>query len=922
MNNNRHINPTYKSGIKTLNSTQINNGLPGYDLLKSKIEIIREKAVGIDNLEENLFENLKYDNIFSILGGRGAGKTSILFTLYDYLKNDSEQSKNINILMPLIMPELIDNSDNFIGWILAAMEQNLIDIENKIIEKGYCDDSSEYGRICKDHNFFERCVFNKRNGLRKAYEELKKAYYSKQYGNRIDEQDYSADLELISGSTAKGFALVNKFMRYWNMLVKTYKGYMSKQNNGKEMKEPLIFIMIDDADLKPQIINELIFGLPKFFSHPNVVVIISASQKILNYTVKNFMFQQITKSEFNLTGLMDIEYKHNYRDKYNNDNDDDGIRKLRFHELRYGREYDKIKNLTEEILRKLFPVCNRFYLKKYDRYEDKGRLRFENNDGDILPISKEFANIIRDFKDNVIKIHKLYMPESFPEYDCGTIIDAKQKNFKLLNSEQNDISNPVYLSFLGIYPRDIVSNYYTLHDILLELKHELETNYQNINRSIDRSDYEEIENEFISQVYNTCINFIHSIITSNRNLKPFCRESYDLILKQKLQYKLYVNYEMINNVMCEKEFFANNKENPDYFLEMFSLLNFIEQLIVLVIPERKVSHGYAEFKIFLDKCDIKIVKQSEDLDKMLIQYYWFQSSNILHFNISNDLHRDVFLKLVEELGLFTPKNIRQILIENKNWYHLYMDVIFYKYSNISIVEKNKNEFFIFEDAEFIDSAYEEICKKYYSILRKWFTGSFLKKKKGCAINEDTIYFIDEFSAVAFDLNEYLNNIKIYFCDEKDLKEELDSYAYELSQAEGLFELKRSFFDFTEKLEENKYTLNRLYIVQVLKNMRQLIILDDYADFPYILSWYRRFKFRLKQNIIFKYDPNYEKYDEACEYINKYMTDYIDCLTSYYSKYFQTPDANNSLKSLMKKHYFNVYISNLFEREWLRLRGLE
>lgn len=918
MNNKRISNPTYKSGVKTLNETQINNGLPGYDLLKNKIEIIREKAAGIVNLEDNLFENLKYDNIFSILGGRGAGKTSILFTLYEYLKNDPEQSHNINILMPLIMPELIDNSDNFIGWILAAMEQNLTDIENKIKEHGYRDDNTVYGQICRQHNFFERCVFNKQNRLRKAYEELKKAYYSKLYGNRIDEQDYSADLELISGSTAKGFALVNKFTQYWNMLIKTYKGYSSESTNEKETREPLIFIMIDDADLKPQIINELIFGLPKFFSHPNVVVIISASQKILNYTVKNFMFQQITKSEFNLTALMDIEYKHNYSNNYSID--DDGSRKLRFHELRYGKEYDKIKNLTEEVLRKLFPVCNRFYLKKYDRYEDKGNLRFENNDGVILPISKEFAKIIGDFRDTVIEMHKKNMPKSFPKSVCGKIIKEKVDNFKLLDSEKNDIRNPIYLSFLGIYPRDIVSNYYTLNDTLLELKHELEIYYQG-NRTDDE------KNEFISRVYNIFINFIHSIITSNRNLKPFCKESYDLILKQKMHYSLFVNYEMINNVMCNKEYFANNKENPDYFLEMFSLLNFVEQLIVLVIPERKISHGHAEFKIFLDKCDIKIIKQSDDLDMMLTQYFLFQSSNILHFNISNPLHRKAFVQLVNELKLFTEENMREILIKNKNWCNLYTDVIFYTYSNISVFEKIKSRFFIFEDVEFMDSEYEDMCNNYYSELHKWFKdGYYLERKESSATNEnkdkERKELIKVFSENAQKLNEYLNNINIQFDNKHDLTDKLFSFSYELSQAEGLNEFKRLFNNFTETLKNNKYILNRAYVTQTLKSMRNSIKVDDYEDFPYIFSWLRRLGLTLKQNIKLMPDDNYDNYCETRKYINENMKDYIDNLMQYYLPDLQAAGEKNPLKDLMKESIFKIYISNLFEREWRKLRGLE
>ena len=296
--------------------------------------------------------------------------------------------------MPLIMPELIDSSDNFIGWILASVEKNLNEIEGYIRAYEYRGDSSEYGSICKKYNFFDRCSFNERNELRKSFENLKKAYYAKSYNSRRSDLDYSTDLELLSNVSSKSFDLIEKFTRYWNMLSETYRVFFKEKNKDNIAHEPLIFFLIDDADLKPQIINELIFGLPKFFSHPNIVVIISASQKILNYTVKNFMFEQITGKEFSLMDLMDVEYKYNYKGK----DDDELSKKIKFHELRYGREYDKIKNLTNEILRKLFPVSNRFYLKKYDRYEEKCYLKFETEKDKTVNIGDRFAQMLLDFQ--------------------------------------------------------------------------------------------------------------------------------------------------------------------------------------------------------------------------------------------------------------------------------------------------------------------------------------------------------------------------------------------------------------------------------------------------------------------------------------------------------------------------------------------
>ena len=76
------INPT-KNGIKLLSESQLKVTLPSITLLDEKLQEIRKNAYEAKlSSEINMhFDHLKYDNIISILGGRGAGKTSVLKTL-------------------------------------------------------------------------------------------------------------------------------------------------------------------------------------------------------------------------------------------------------------------------------------------------------------------------------------------------------------------------------------------------------------------------------------------------------------------------------------------------------------------------------------------------------------------------------------------------------------------------------------------------------------------------------------------------------------------------------------------------------------------------------------------------------------------------------------------------------------------------
>ncbi len=70
-----------------------------------------------------------YDNVFSIIGKRGTGKTSVIFTLK---KKIFEDAKNIwDIELPIITPDAISREDGILDWILAMLADKVQEIEKQ-----------------------------------------------------------------------------------------------------------------------------------------------------------------------------------------------------------------------------------------------------------------------------------------------------------------------------------------------------------------------------------------------------------------------------------------------------------------------------------------------------------------------------------------------------------------------------------------------------------------------------------------------------------------------------------------------------------------------------------------------------------------------------------------------------------------------
>lgn len=911
-------NPTYKTGIKTLTDVQLRNGLPSYDILMDKIGIVRENARKISGLPiDGSFENLKYDNIFSILGGRGAGKTSILLTIHNKLRDDAN---NINVIMPLIMPELIDNGDSFIGWILSAIEKELQNIENKIRERGYRKDNSSYAQMCDKYHFFERCTFNNNNTLRNTFSELKKSYYAKVYNSRRGEWDINSDMALVSSINDREFSLVEQFTKFWNQLVSTYQEFYRTSEEDKRV--PLIFFMIDDADLKPQIINELIFSLPKYFSHPNVVVLISASQEILYYTVKAFMYNQITNKEFDLMSLMDMEYKYNaniYKDsELNKSSSINNNPLVRFNELRHGKEYDKIANLTEEIFRKLFPMSNRFYLKEYDLYADKCSLKFENMDNEVINISKQFAMELNSFKNEVMALHKSKCGKK-GQLSHAQKLSNKESSFQLTNSD--DISDEICLSFLGKYPRDIVSGYYSFHDMIKKLTSLLQSFYsENPNYKFGG----DVTDEFLDMVHVPCVNFINSIVLSNRNLKPFIKHVSEFILVRRMHWQLFVNYPLVYDLILSPDYIDENQANPTPFVEMICLLNFVEQLIVMVIPVREVHHGYLELRKILNFSCTECIKKSDNLYKMLKQYNIYNMYNMISkFDVNNHEHQDVLLNVICRLDLLDDQQINDLDL-NKGWYDIVSQVLAYRFSSIEMMYKYKEFVFIFNKPHFVDEIYSKLYNDYLELVKKYlFNKPEIKTNKKIKKIPEPVDVYIEMDFDVLSLKNVLDDLTLKLSDTSKSISSLESFGIEIDNVRGAADIKHEFSDLLTTINRNKGTINRSYLINTLDTIE--ILLPTNIGATAFFSWFRRLCEFLNKSLTLSHDETYTEYQKLCSKIQQNANNYIKAVSL---NYFNEPASASQNSSIIKmKEYYDGltdddYIKQridlLRKKEWLNM----
>lgn len=135
-----------KIGARVLDEESIKVLLPNVDSIYTNIEKMRQVAK--DNSVNKRKYDREYNNIISILGGRGSGKTSALLTVKEKLDFNTEYENDIK--MPIIVPEKMGNTSDVLGWTIGLFENVIKDINEKIdFQKDKFKDDSDYFKGCR-----------------------------------------------------------------------------------------------------------------------------------------------------------------------------------------------------------------------------------------------------------------------------------------------------------------------------------------------------------------------------------------------------------------------------------------------------------------------------------------------------------------------------------------------------------------------------------------------------------------------------------------------------------------------------------------------------------------------------------------------------------------------------------------------------
>lgn len=116
-----------KVGIQYLEGEAFENIFPSYNELINSIQMCRMRKV-----REHYQYNFMYDNVFSIMGKRGTGKTSVIYTLRENLPELTGVRNDLR--MPIITPDVITRNEGIMDWILAVVGEELSEFEHRITE--------------------------------------------------------------------------------------------------------------------------------------------------------------------------------------------------------------------------------------------------------------------------------------------------------------------------------------------------------------------------------------------------------------------------------------------------------------------------------------------------------------------------------------------------------------------------------------------------------------------------------------------------------------------------------------------------------------------------------------------------------------------------------------------------------------------
>ncbi|NFC02725.1 hypothetical protein EXM90_14480, partial [Clostridium botulinum] len=471
-----------KIGARVLDKSDLEALLPTYGNIFEQIDKFRDKAKELNDKKSD--EKKEYNNIFSILGGRGTGKTSVLLTVKKQIENDDVYG--YDIVLPLIVPDDMGENSDTLGWIITYISKQVEEVNN-----GYIEHLRERENRKKKEDLFEKyCIKKEEVPLKKYLKKLQESYYFRKPAYyEILIKEYIGKREYI-GDTKEALEadqnLIKNFLLCIEELIK-----VKRELNGQ--REPLIYFFFDDVDISAKRGFEVLISIMRYLNHPNVVIFISGDYNVFLETVT---LQFLKNEDLLKKDLMGKSFILNSEDvnKIKLDNFDSTAL-----ELRKNRSYDFLKKIMPPAFRYEMPLLS-----------NKQKCEFKYTKGN----NSESETLLKLIEDNFFKSDK---SDEFIKYNENILYDY----FEIFDDTPRGLINTYYYLWEMVGNEWEVQHIKQFLDIIVNSSVELEKYKSIIYEIINIKEKIKIENKndsYSKIEYYIDYNYLENIFKSNENM--------------------------------------------------------------------------------------------------------------------------------------------------------------------------------------------------------------------------------------------------------------------------------------------------------------------------------------------------------------------------------------------------------------------
>lgn len=726
-----------KIGARALSDDQLEKLLPNSKEIYYRIEVIRTHAsehrkskISYKNtykkyLAKELDRNS--NNVFSILGGRGSGKTSVLLTIKNKLTNIA----NNDVMLPLVVPENMGDYSDVLGWTICSFEKIIEEIE-KYIYKNKNENNIEY-------DFFKHCRKNENNQLRLKFGELLKYYtwinedYREILNSTYDGiNDYKQKTKDVVNAERE---LLNKFEEFIEVLINVKKD-ISEDND----TEPLIYIFFDDVDLSSERCLEIVNIILKYLSMPNIVVFVAGDYA----TFAETLTINLLAKDGVLKNTNEIFYQ-----RKNTEKKDNTVLEVR-------------KTLAQDILKKVLPPAYRFHMPILSN-EYKAEFVYSTQEDEDDKNDKKYDTLVELINRKLMLIEKK---------------DDYKKSFLYYN----DALIEIYFNIFDDNPRGLMNIYYFLYGLEKNSINPTEKDaVSEANKHDKEREYCETLKKFLNVILdsNYKLEAIREEINHAINIKTTFNETF---IDYEYIKNLYLN-EVSSN---DKE--RLNGDSIEKYINMFLIAHFIENLVAYRMKLDRVNrkvHGIDVFIEMINSFNINALIPRYNDSKFVLALYskirnkltTFEKDKLGGYKINylTKLYIDILYDLMETKNSAKFRNrIFEIIRNDYRWVQDKIDIIFKTTcENEAFLIKAINELdeigFGSSDkihiSEFwsgfinqINNEFKEIKENYFNISGKnllmlFNLYQFIIEKKGKTIENRSQYF----DYIYVKINEYKDN---------------------------------------------------------------------------------------------------------------------------------------------------------------------